>query len=279
MTSPPYWGLRAYGGDVGMIGLEASVDEWVANLVAVFGEVRRVLRDDGTLWLNLGDAYAGSGRGGNPSESPFQGQRTNPCSAVGPLIGETARIAATTRGAGEDRNFGFKAKDLMGLPWRVAFALQADGWYLRSDIIWHKPNPMPESAGNRALRPAREKGVDRPNHSYSGGLASGGRMITSACSAPGCRCNPPFSRLEGWVAKAWRELEGGCPVIVMLLPANRAEQTFWQQQIEPFRDGRGHAAGTLDTKFISGRVDFTSPKGKLGRAPFGCVLLTFKSRL
>ena len=99
VTSPPYWGLRDYGND-GQIGLEETPEAYVARLVDVFREVRRVLRDDGTLWLNLGDSY-GSG------------------------------------------------KQLVGIPWRVAFALQADGWYLRSDIIWHKPNPMPESATDR----------------------------------------------------------------------------------------------------------------------------------
>ena len=103
VTSPPYFGLRDYGHD-GQIGLEPSPDEFVGKLVEVFREVRRVLRDDGTMWLNLGDSYSG----GN--------------------------------------------KQLTGIPWRVAFALQADGWYLRQDIIWHKPNPMPESVRDRCTK-------------------------------------------------------------------------------------------------------------------------------
>jgi DNA modification methylase len=102
VTSPPYWGLRDYGHD-GQIGLEQTPDEYVAEMVAVFREVRRVLADDGTLWLNLGDSYA-------------------------------------------------SGKQLVGIPWRVAFALQADGWWLRQDIIWHKPNPMPESVTDRCTK-------------------------------------------------------------------------------------------------------------------------------
>lgn len=148
ITSPPYFGLRDYGCD-GQIGLESTPDAFVSKLVEVFREVRRVLRDDGTLWLNLGDSYAGSGKGGNPADSPHTKQRTNVGSVV---IGNTAREAAKTKLAGEDLNFGFKPKDLIGIPWRVAFALQADGWYLRQDIIWHKPNPMPESVTDRCTK-------------------------------------------------------------------------------------------------------------------------------
>jgi len=109
VTSPPYWGLRDYGED-GQLGLESTPAEYVAKMVEVFREVRRVLRDDGTMWLNLGDSYTA----GNQD--------------------------------------GLKPKDLVGIPWRVAFALQADGWYLRQDIIWHKPNPMPESVTDRCTK-------------------------------------------------------------------------------------------------------------------------------
>jgi len=123
------------------IGLEQTPDAFVAELVAVFREVKRVLRDDGTLWLNLGDSYAGSGRGlmgdGTPSDRGDAKQGTN----RGTTIGEYARP-----------DWGLKPKDLVGIPWRVAFALQADGWYLRSDIIWHKPNPMPESVTDRPTK-------------------------------------------------------------------------------------------------------------------------------
>jgi DNA modification methylase len=186
VTSPPYWGLRDYGtsqwdgGDAAcdhkdarqtrgnipgtkqatqnngeggasfrnkcgkcgarridqQIGLEQTPDAYVAAMVEVFREVRRVLRDDGTVWCNLGDSYAQSGMGGNPAESEFRKQATN----AGSLI------------HGRKPPPGLKPKDIIGIPWRVAFALQADGWYLRQDIIWAKPNPMPESVTDRCTK-------------------------------------------------------------------------------------------------------------------------------
>ena len=132
ISSPPYWGLRAYKGDHGMIGLEETFDEHLENLVAVFREVRRVLRSDGTLWLNYGDAYCGGGRG---NYGNGQKQKTNAGSLVPAIRGWV--------------HSGRKPKDLMMMPARVAMALQDDGWFLRSEIVWHKPNPMPESCTDR----------------------------------------------------------------------------------------------------------------------------------
>ena len=132
ITSPPYWGLRAYGRDPGMIGLEPTFDEHIENLLAVFREVRRVLRPDGTLWLNYGDAYARGDKRGSSGTGDKQASNRGSAEARG------ARLPS-----------GMKSKDLMGMPWRVAFALQDDGWWLRSEIIWHKPNPMPESVTDR----------------------------------------------------------------------------------------------------------------------------------
>jgi len=131
VTSPPYYGLRDYG-HAGQIGLEATPDAYVARLVDVFREVRRVLRDDGTLWLNLGDSYASDSKWGGATGGKH----------VKALHGE----AGAGRGK---RQTGMKDKDLLGIPWMVAFALRADGWYLRSAIVWHKPNPMPESVRDR----------------------------------------------------------------------------------------------------------------------------------
>jgi site-specific DNA-methyltransferase (adenine-specific) len=134
VTSPPYYGLRDYG-VAGQIGLEASPAEYVAALVATFAEVRRVLRDDGTLWLNLGDSYCSAK--GNPGPNSVDGK-------------QSAR-----RGWTRPQDWpmdGFKGKDLIGIPWMVAFALRADGWFLRSDIIWAKTNPMPESVRDRPTR-------------------------------------------------------------------------------------------------------------------------------
>ena len=157
-TSPPYWGLRDYNVD-GQIGLEQTPDAYVAALVAVFREVRRTLKDDGVVFLNLGDSYAGSwgaqSRGGPPSEkSTLQG---NGHIGGGPKISalSAVQVAAAPKGTltgSLTRTPGLKPKDLVGIPWRVAFALQADGWYLRSDIIWAKPNPMPESVTDRPTK-------------------------------------------------------------------------------------------------------------------------------
>jgi DNA modification methylase len=133
VTSPPYWGLRDYGNE-GQLGLERTPEEYVANMVAVFREVRRVLKPSGTCWLNLGDSYAASTANRDGSNGYNDG-RTNRSKrfSVGPVM-------------------GLKPKDLVGIPWRVAFALQADGWYLRSDVIWSKPNPMPESVTDRPTK-------------------------------------------------------------------------------------------------------------------------------
>ena len=136
VTSPPYYGLRDYDCD-GQIGLERTPDEYVAALVDVFREVRRVLRDDGTLWLNLGDSYAGYH--GNSRVADADAPSNKP--------GYTENMRASTVGMG-----GLKQKDMIGIPWMVAFALRADGWYLRSDIIWSKPNPMPESVKDRPTK-------------------------------------------------------------------------------------------------------------------------------
>lgn len=151
VTSPPYFGLRDYG-VAGQIGLESTPDAYVAEMVGVFRLVREALTEDGTLWLNLGDSYAGGGKGGNPPDSPHQKQRTNRGSLLHAGLHESARHAGVVDRSWQKPPAGFKAKDLIGIPWRVAFALQADGWYLRSDIIWAKPNPMPESVTDRPTK-------------------------------------------------------------------------------------------------------------------------------
>jgi DNA modification methylase len=143
VTSPPYWGLRDYGVP-GQLGLERTPAEYVANMVAVFREVRRVLRDDGTLWLNLGDSYAAGGTGGAPSAKSTLSRHG--------IVGRSPYLDAMGQNKSRTAPLGLKPKDLVGIPWRVAFALQADGWYLRSDIIWHKPNPMPESVTDRPTK-------------------------------------------------------------------------------------------------------------------------------
>ncbi len=137
VTSPPYWNLRDYGVE-GQIGLEPTLELYIEKMVEVFREVRRILRNDGTLWLNLGDSY---------------------CSTAPGTMGDNIHIEGTLEATRRARKVmrpetpvGLKPKDLIGIPWRVAFALQADGWYLRSDIVWHKPNPMPESVTDRPTK-------------------------------------------------------------------------------------------------------------------------------
>lgn len=134
VTSPPYWGLRDYDCD-GQLGLEPTPEEYVERMVRVFREVRRVLRHDATLWLNLGDSYATNGRNG------FQGKN-----------GGRKDRKFTAEKLPAKKAVSIKSKDLIGIPWRVALALQQDGWYLRSDIIWSKPNPMPESVTDRPTK-------------------------------------------------------------------------------------------------------------------------------
>jgi DNA modification methylase len=144
ITSPPYYGLRDYGHE-GQIGLEETPEAFVAKMVEVFREVKRVLRDDGTLWLNLGDSYSSH----------------KDCKSIGQTLAKgTSRETAHEMEIGKSRvrdsrmlkSQGLKNKDLIGIPWMVAFALRADGWYLRQDIIWHKPNPMPESVTDRCTK-------------------------------------------------------------------------------------------------------------------------------
>ncbi|MDE3023623.1 MAG: site-specific DNA-methyltransferase [Pseudomonadota bacterium] len=168
ITSPPYFGLRDYGVEptnwpeityvpmaginpltvppmVCCLGQESNPGSYTAHLVHVFREVRRVLRDDGTLWLNLGDSYAGSGKCSNPDGSAHKSK----------LVGKQGENKGMLYGINKPQKankIGLRAKDLMGIPWRAAFALQADGWVLRQDIIWSKPNPMPESVNDRCTK-------------------------------------------------------------------------------------------------------------------------------
>ena len=137
VTSPPYYGLRDYGGEESQIGMEQSPEEYVEEMVKVFALVRDCLTDDGTLWLNIGDSYYNYRSDGNyPKQSVSKTRQDLPLNT--PVRGNKLK--------------GYKSKDLIGIPWMLAFALRADGWYLRQDIIWHKPNPMPESVKDRCTK-------------------------------------------------------------------------------------------------------------------------------
>ena len=184
VTSPPYWGLRDYGIE-GQIGLEATLGEYIEKMVTVFREARRVLRGDGTCWMNLGDLYASQPSWGRADHtSTLEGRKHSEMPFA--LKDERGR---RTRGA----LGGLKPKDMVGLPWRLAFALQADGWYLRSDIIWHKSNPMPESAEDRPTR----------SHEYLFLLAKSSRYRydADAIKEPvtgGAHARAPMKKPAGW---------------------------------------------------------------------------------
>ena len=139
VTSPPYYGLRDYGGEENQIGQENSPEEFVDQLVEVFRNVREVLTDDGTLWLNIGDSYYNY-RPGKGQSYPKQS------------VSKTKQDLPDKCNKRGNKLDGLKEKDLIGIPWMLAFALRADGWYLRQDIIWHKPNPMPESVKDRCTK-------------------------------------------------------------------------------------------------------------------------------
>lgn len=230
VTSPPYslisselageaWGLRDYGVD-GQIGLEKTPEEYVGKMVEVFREVRRVLRDDGTVWLNLGDSYNGSGTAGSNPE--YQDRHTE----FGKPSVHKERFGMPTDV--ED----LKPKDLVGIPWRVAFALQADGWYLRSDIIWSKPNPMPESVTDRPTK----------SHEYIFLLTKKARYYYDADAVREELKPESQSRYEYGFSGGKRADRDGKKDLAswnqrydkLQLPAGRNRRTVWEIATQPF---------------------------------------------
>jgi len=216
VTSPPYWGLRDYG-TPGQLGLEATPEQYIANMVAVFREVRRVLRKDGTLWLNMGDSYIGGGRGFREADSSMQA--TN----YGSLL------IAPTRGIA-----GLKPKDLVGQPWRVAFALQADSWWLRSDIIWSKPNPMPESVTDRPTKAHEYLFLLAKSERYYYDQDAIREPLTAgsaeryAYTFGGAKHSHQRADDQSFYANRTR------PVGELAMPAGRNKRTVWEIATEPF---------------------------------------------
>jgi DNA modification methylase len=241
VTSPPYWGLRDYGVE-GQIGLEETPAEFLDRLVEVFREVRRVLRPDGTAWVNMGDCYAGGGRGGDTGKSGLQGStesqdKSKAKYGAGPRVGHGSSFRRD-RMPRQDKPHKLvptlKAKDLVGMPWRLAFALQADGWYLRSDIIWHKPNPMPESI------------LDRPtkSHEYVFLLARSERYYYDADAIREAYSPATFERQAyGWESTGNR-LQTHQPVVKdrddgeysKLNAGGRNRRTVWTIPTAPFAE-------------------------------------------
>jgi DNA modification methylase len=236
ITSPPYFGLRDYGVD-GQIGLESSPEAFVAKMVDVFREVRRVLRADGTLWLNLGDSYSGGGRGNYDVTSTNKGN-------------------SASKGLGRPTCDGLKAKDLVGIPWWVAFALQADGWYLRSDIIWSKPNPMPESV------------TDRPTkaHEYLFLLTKSAHYFydTEGAKEPAQSNHPSGNGFKREARLSYRDDKGarGNDLQWTDVGGRRNRRTVWSVPTQPFKDA--HFA-TFPPKLIE-------PCIQAGTSDYGCCV-------
>lgn len=257
VTSPPYWGLRDYG-VAGQIGLEQTPEQYVAELVAVFREARRVLRGDGTVWLNLGDCYAtGAGKVGEHPGDGEQGERwkgyrgTRPGSdkhadgAMGPMT-QPNRMPLP----------GLKPKDLVGIPWRVAFALQADGWWLRSDIIWAKPNPMPESV------------TDRPTkaHEYLFLLAKGERYFYDAEAVKeGGSGRSAGNRSYKYDGLPGHETKHGILSVADVEWTSRNRRSVWTVATEPYPEA--HFA-TFPPDLIKPCVLAGSPVGGVVLDPF-----------
>lgn len=293
VTSPPYFGLRDYG-HADQIGLERTPEEYVAQLVQVFANVRNVLADDGTLWLNLGDSYAGSwgaqGRQGKTGQMADRSivsarqieahpKRTHTGSLSRFRAGNPDKNGGNSNRDGVGRVCGLKAKDMIGIPWRVAFALQADGWYLRSDIIWHKPNPMPESV------------TDRPTkaHEYLFLLSKSDRYYyDSAAIAEASVGEDPISRMslhDGLKAASLQSLNAstlGTPAFerrnrrtvwtVTTSPQPEAHfATFPPELIEPCILGGTAAAGIVLDPFM-GSGTTARVALSLGRRFIGCEL-------
>lgn len=246
VTSPPYWGLRNYGVE-GQLGLERTPDEYVSRMVEVFREVRRVLRNDGTLWLNIGDSYAGTGKSGGGD----QGKRWA-------VYGSESDEGKGTWKPAPD---GLKQKDLVGIPWRVAFALQADGWWLRSDIIWHKPNPMPESV------------TDRPTkaHEYLFLMAKSERYYYDgpAIAEPSVYAGEQLGIVRGTKRRALSmgvEPSGNeKPGADADIAAHRNKRTVWTITTEPFPEA--HFA-TFPTALVEPCILAGSPEGGTVLDPF-----------
>ena len=250
VTSPPYWGLRDYGTE-GQLGLEPTPEQYVTNMVGVFREVKRVLRDDGTLWLNLGDSYIANKTGGLSAE---------PSKMTG---GRDTQKAATNRP--DKKADGLKPKDLVGIPWRVAFALQAGGWYLRSDIIWHKPNPMPESV------------TDRPTkaHEYIFLLSKSERYFYDHEAIKEQGKDPVGTHRGGSLIKAARGQKGdkrvqwhnhGGGIESLLSTGTRNKRTVWTVPTQPFSEA--HFA-TFPPDLIRPCILAGSPKDGIVLDPFG----------
>jgi len=248
VTSPPYFGLRDYG-HAGQIGLEPTPDEFIAKLVTVFREVRRVLRDDGTLWVNIGDSYC----------STAPGTRNAP-QTKGSVA--TPEAWANARPKTPD---GMKPKDLMGIPWMLAFALRADGWYLRQEIIWHKPNPMPESVTDRCTKSHEQIFLLAKSASYYCDMESIKEAIAESTA------NDSRLTQEGYdVERPERGFPGQASRGSGLLvpkgdPTKRNKRSVWTVSTKPYK---GAHFATFPTDLIEPCILAGAPAGGIVLDPF-----------
>lgn len=249
VTSPPYFGLRDYG-HAGQIGLEQTPDEFVAKLVEVFREVRRVLRDDGTLWLNLGDSYAG------PKSKAVQANLANfGCNSPSAYI-EAAQDRATSY-ATRKKVSGVHSKQLLGIPWRVAFALQADGWILRQDIIWHKPGVMPESVKDRCTKA----------HEYIFLLSKGPRYYFDSEAMKEPAIYPAGTKAaKGSATRAAQPGVNSRPPEYKVYDGMRNRRSVWTVTTKPFK---GAHFATFPPDLIAPCVLAGCPEGGTVLDPFG----------
>ncbi len=248
VTSPPYWGLRDYGeGD--QIGLEATPEAYVEQMVNVFREVKRVLRGDGTLWLNLGDSYASYRDSRCSPQSLDEKQRTMPTQG------------ASNRGRAAFVGSRVKHKDLVGIPWRVAIALQADGWYLRQDIIWAKPNPMPESVTDRCTKA----------HEYIFLLSKSPRYYYDADAIKEDLVYPnetrrPLGSKGAWQMDGRGQRDNGGGAEYEGYPDKRNKRSVWTVTTKPFK---GAHFATFPPDLIEPCVLAGCPEGGIVLDPFG----------
>lgn len=225
VTSPPYFGLRDYGHD-GQIGLEQSPLEFIAELVKVFEEVKRVLREDGSLWLNLGDSYAGSWGA--------QGKQCSVGQMADRAVSSQRQVLAHPKFAGNTgtrgREIGLKPKDLMGIPWRVAFALQEHGWYLRQDIIWHKPNPMPESVQDRCTKAHEYLFLLTKSPRYYFDCQAISEPVSGTAHSRGSGINPK-AKVNGFKTKQNESFSGSINGMV----SDRNKRSVWTVTTKPHK--------------------------------------------
>jgi DNA modification methylase len=245
VTSPPYWGLRDYGVK-GQLGLEKTPAQYVARIVDLFREVRRVLREDGTLWLNLGDCYAQSMYGSGGGWAKKKNEYTN----------APAQDRSLFKYPGYMHRL--KNKDLVGIPWRVALALQADGWYLRQDIIWHKPNPMPESVTDRCTKA----------HEYLFFLSKSSRYYFDSEAIKERAAQNRWSGKKSMNLKNSKDRDGifgGLTRERDMMPEYRNRRSVWTVATKPYR---GAHFATFPPGLIEPCISAGTPAGGLVLDPF-----------